>query len=209
MSEMIDLIGSSIIAGVLLIIALTLNATVSETTLNHAQNLTMQEEATFVASLLDYDIQKIGFGDTTGIRILTATPKSLVYRANIDQIGGPDTVGIYFTRISSLTSILTSWGISFAGTVAGSPNDSVLVRFTTGLEPGVTVRGIPRVLSYKLHFFTFGYLDSVRTTLVNPSAFLNSIRYVKVDAQYKNQFLTTDTSFSTVDWEKVYRPKNL
>ena len=206
MAQIIDLLGSSIIAGLLLVTALSLNASVMESTVLHNQNLIIQEEATLVTQLIDRDLNKVGYGDTSKSRIKVATAKSLVFRADLDLNGQADTVGYYYTTGSNVGTILISWGFQSRDLPVGQ-NDSILFRFSTANEGGG--RGIPMLITSKARRFSFSYLDKKRASLGPAPSAKDSIRYIMVALELNDAVQPADSNNALVHWEKIYRPKNL
>ena len=206
MAQILDLIGSSIIAGILLVTALSLNASVMESTILHNQNLHVQEEANFVTEFIDHDLNKVGYGDTLKSNIKAATAKSFVFRADINQDNRVDTVGYFFTTGSRVGSILTAWGCLPRTLPVGS-EDSILFRFSTANEGSGS--GIPMLISTKARRFSFSYLNDKTVSLgSNPSA-MDSIRYIVVACELNNSYEPGDSTKALVHWTKVYRPKNI
>ncbi len=209
MGTILDLIGSSIIAGLLLVTALSMNASVMKSTAFQAQRLQIQEESSSVTQILDHDMNLIGFRDTSKSRIKLATPHSLVFRTDIDNNGMTDTVAYYFARRSDIPTILGTWG--FAGvTVPGDQSDSVLFRFSScGDPPPGPGRGVPAIVSPSVHKFSFTYLDRHHISLGSTPALKDSIRLFSVEFELNGNPTGKDSLEALVRWQKTYRPKNL
>lgn len=207
MAQMIDLIGSSIIAGLLLVSALSLNASVTETTMLHNRSLLMQQEATFMTEMMDRDLNNVGYRDSSSTKIRAATATSLVFRADVNNNGVPDTVGYFYTTGSQVATILSTWHCLPQSLPVG-PNDTILFRFSTAPE-GALPGGTPTIITTTAQRFQFSYMDTTRTSLGSTPASLKSIRYIRISAELINRADGYDTLTTPVQWEKVYRPKNL
>ena len=107
-TALLDIIGSSIIGGLLLLAALRMNDSATTNTFHSQEQLTVQENMTSLVNNLEYDFRKIGYasdptrvpqsnsmillGDTTRIRFL----------AQLDANGSLDTVEWYLGTDSSI-----------------------------------------------------------------------------------------------------------
>jgi hypothetical protein len=206
MAQVLDLIGASIIAALLLVTALSLNASVMETTMLHNQNLYIQEEATFITELIDRDLSNVGYGDTTKSSIKAATAKSLVFRTDADHNNKVDTIGYFFTTGSQVGTILTAWQCQ-SRSLGVPPNDSILFRFSTTTEGGG--RGMPMLITTKAKKFSFTYLSRSGTSMGSTPAPIDSVRYIRIALELNNATQPADSNDALVHWEKTYRPKNL
>ncbi len=206
MTEVLDLLGSSFIAGLLLLTALRLDASVMESTVTNNQNLVIQQEAAFLTELLDRDLNNIGYGDTAVSKIKVATGSSFVFRADVNQDGKVDTVGYYYTTGSKVGTILNSWGFQSKSLPVGQ-NDTLLFRFSTTTEGGS--RGTPMLITSRAKQLSFSYRNGSRTSLGSNPSIPDSIRYIVVSTKLSDVLQAADSNRAIVHWQKVYRPKNL
>ena len=206
MSGVLDLMGSSFIAGLLILTALRLNASVMEATVTNNQNLVIQQELALVTELLDRDLNNIGFGDTAASKITFAKETSIGFRADVDRNGTVDTVAYYYTAASDIGSILAGWGFQ-PKTLPVNKDDTVLFRLSTAAEDGA--KGKPMLVTSKAKQFLFSYRSGSRVSLGSNPSVPDSIRYIVVSTRLSDILMTADSSAAIVDWQKIYRPKNL
>jgi Tfp pilus assembly protein PilW len=206
MSGIYDLLGSSIIGGLLILTALRLNASVMESTVTNNQNLAIQQETALVTELLDRDLNNIGYGDTASSKIKIATGTSLVFRSDVNRDGKVDTVAYYYITGSNVSPILTSWGFR-PSTLPVNQNDTILFRLSTTSEGGT--RGTPTLVSSRLKLFSFSYRSRSRVSLGSNPSLPDSIRYIIISTKLSDVLQAADSNRAIVHWQKIYRPKNL
>ncbi len=100
-SSLMDIIGSFIVAGTLLLMGLRLNAAGNETTATYNDNLTLQRNVTSLVALLEQDFRRIGYckdwrkipDPSKAVRI--AEPTRLRFWTDVDNDGNLDSVTYY------------------------------------------------------------------------------------------------------------------
>ena len=161
MSILIDLIGSSFIGGLLLLLILKLNLYSQNTSISSDTELRMQQNAKTLAEVLNYDLRKVGYNyDSTAI--ITADSNKIKFYGDMNEPGtaGYGTVDVVEYLLSSPSKA--------AGTT--NPNDIVLTRVFNGTD---TLSG-PSLGLVKL---IFSYFDRGLITTTNP----DSIKYIKTE----------------------------
>jgi hypothetical protein len=102
MQVMIDVVGSAIIAGVILVLVFNLNRSMGDMTFQNTLDVITQENATTIAGMVNSDFYKIGYGESnTGTEpvVEIADTSEIKFRADIDNNGTVDTVH-YFVSAS-------------------------------------------------------------------------------------------------------------
>lgn len=134
MAVMLDLIGSVILAGFVMLMGLRMNANMSDSNTSFKTDVIVQESLVSLVQSVEYDFRKMGYAvdDPTQV-ILRADSTYISFRGDIDDNGVIDTVDWY------LGSYITS---------TSNPNDRILYRkivpppvsgsSVTGSVPGVT-----------------------------------------------------------------------
>ncbi len=110
-STLLDILGSVVIGGFLLILLFTINGSAVESTYNNTQELILQQNLATSAMILENDFRKIGYCDDytmlQGITpITTATDTSITFLTDVNDngIGEVNTIRYYIGSPSELTS---------------------------------------------------------------------------------------------------------
>lgn len=194
MNIMLDLIGSTFIGGLLLMLILKLNLYSQNASYNSDSELRLQQNAKTLAEILNYDLRKVGHGfDSTAI--ITADSNRIKFYADMNEPGtfGSGTVDIveYFVT-----------GNSYASQTE-NPNDKVLVRVLNGSD---TLSG-PSLGLVKL---VFSYFDSG----FNNTTSKDSIKYIKTEFwvesldQISGAF-GQQIGYPFTYWEFTINPRNI
>ena len=194
MSILLDLIGSSFIGGVLLLLVLKLNLFMSNASFASDNELKLQQNAKTLAEILDNDFRKIGYRyDSTSI--LVAGKEQIKFIGDLQRPGQSgygivDTVE-YVVRDSTYSPGTTN------------QNDIILVRVLNNTD---SITGA----SLGLVKINFSYLDS----LSQPTANLSSIKYIKTELWVEpvepvKNFVTGQNDSVFTYWEFTINPRNI
>lgn len=194
MSTLLDLIGSSFIGGMILLLVLKMNLFISNASMASDNELKLQQNAKTLAEILNNDFRKIGY-KYDGTSILTAEEEHIKFVGDLQRPGQTgygvvDTVE-YFVKDSTYTSGTTN------------PNDIVLVRIVNGTD---SITG-PSLGLVKLNF---SYLDSLNFSTTD----LSKIKYIKAEIwvepvdQFEN-FITGKQDSVFTYWEFTINPRNI
>lgn len=194
MSILLDLIGSSFIGGVLLLLVLKLNLFMSNASFASDNELKLQQNAKTLAEILDNDFRKIGYRyDSTSI--LVAGKEQIKFIGDLQRPGQSgygivDTVE-YVVRDSTYSPGTTN------------QNDIILVRVLNNTD---SITGA----SLGLVKINFSYLDS----LSQPTANLSKIKYIKTELWVEpvepvNNFVTGQNDSVFTYWEFTINPRNI
>lgn len=194
MSTLLDIISSTFIAGVLLLLVIKLNLFVSNASFASDNELKMQLNAKTFAEILNNDFRKIGYKHN-GVSILTAESERFKFVGDLQRpgeagYGSIDTVE-YFIRDSSYSLGTTN------------QNDVILVRVLNSTD---SITGA----SLGLVKLNFSYLDS----LSSPTADLSLIKYIKTElwiepTESVNNFITGQNDSVFTYWEFTIYPRNI
>lgn len=178
---MIDLIGSFVVFGWLMLMGLSANTANSENVQTAHSNLLVQENLVTLTQMMEYDFRKIGFclephriPDPTKA-VLVADSTRFEFISDVDMGSGPDgnvdTVRYYLGPASEL---------------AGTPNpkDRLLYRVVNGETPRRVNLG---VTDFKLRYF-----DRLNNIIPHPitGALLQTIQSVQVTLSVENVMAT-------------------
>ena len=105
MGTILDIINSTIIGGILLLIALILMDTTTDHFHSYGDDLIVQQNLTGTTKTLEYDLKKMGYGipewDSV---VLIADSTHLKFRSDINKNGAIDTVEYYVGLKSELSA---------------------------------------------------------------------------------------------------------
>ncbi|MDP2364245.1 MAG: hypothetical protein Q8M94_10820 [Ignavibacteria bacterium] len=194
MNILIDIIGSSFIGGLLLLLILKLNLYSQSAGISSDTELRMQQNAKTLAEILNYDLRKVGYNfNTTALTI--ADSNRIKFYADMNEPGtaGYGTVDIVEYFLSDPSKV--------AGTT--NPKDIVLTRVINGAD---TLSGP----SLGLVRLVFSYFDKglIATT------FLDSIKYIKTEFWVESLEpievnFGTQSGYPFTYWEMTINPRNI
>jgi hypothetical protein len=188
MGQWIELMGSTLIAGYLIFIILTLNSGISATTSKYFQNSFNQRNAITTGQIIENDLYKIGY-NTSGNKILQADSSTLQFVSDLDNDGVSDTITYTLSDTSAVNN-------------TSNPNDKYLYR-QRGKAKNVT--GI--VTRFNLVYYD-SLLNNLSYSSLTSQTTRGNIRVIK--AYIKTEFAsTTDISYYPMEWQKEFRPRSL
>ncbi len=179
----IEMAGSFLIGGMLLLSILALNASIMETATMNSLGTNAQENVTVIVSILDYDFRKMGYRVASGTSaITTMTGTTITFLGDVDDNGSVDTVNYYLGPTSEPTS-------------TDNPNDRFLYRNVNGTAIDVALGMTTWNLSY------YGADGAVTATPAN-------VRSIRVTFTVQSM-IAFDTTYGEARWEGRFSPKNL
>jgi len=188
MNVLLDILGSSFVGGMVLLLILKLNMYGSNQRFSSDSELQLQQNAKTQAEVLNYDLRKIGYGcDSTAIAV--AEEERITFYADMDRNGTIDIVTYYLDKRPT------------PGTT--NPDDIVLCRVVNS----DTLSG-PSLGLVKLKF---SYTDSRGT----PTDLLWNIKYVKVELwvetlePVESLFTKPTHPYPFTYWEMTISPRNI
>jgi hypothetical protein len=195
MNFLLDLMGSSLIAGILFLLIFKMNVYTTSTNYYSDNELKLQQNAKTLAEIINHDLRKIGY-KYNGTAIEIAQPTRIRFHADMDA---PGTFGHGVMDIVEF-----NLGDSLEALGTANQRDKVLYRIINNTD----TLGGPTLGLVDLKF---SYLDSHGL----PTAFLDSIKYVKAEFwvepyEYVNDYGTgqPDSSQFTY-WELTINPRNI
>ncbi len=194
MNTIMDLLGSAIIGGMLLLLVLKLNLFMSESGYSSDTELRLQQNTKTLAEIMNYDFRKIGY-KVSDIPIINAQKDRFKFVGDLERPGTAgygtiDTVE-YFLKDSSYSTGTTNL------------HDEILVRVLNNKD---TIDG-PSLGLVKLQFT---YYDSVKTETSD----LSKIKYIKTEmwvqpSEARNNFVTGIADSTFTYWEFTIYPRNI
>lgn len=163
MGSLIDIIGSSVIGGLLLLILFNVLNTTNEYFITHGDDLIVQQNLTSLAINLENDLKKMGYAvPENELSIITADSTDLIFRGDIDRDFVPDTVEYYLGPTSDLTT-------------TPNPDDRFIYRKVNDLPVNGEKVGV-------VSKFKFEYLNQDGVEVSNP----NTIKMIRITLKVEN-----------------------
>jgi len=182
MNTMLDLLGATIIGGIIFLLIFNLNTYSARNQYSSDSDLTLQRNAKTLASIIENDVRKVGF-HYNGLAITTAQPQKFSFYSDIDSNGTVDNV----TLTISDSTILTE---------TPNPSDKIYYRIINGDTLKGASLGLTKLLfSYKNEF------GKVTTAL-------DSIKYIEAQFWMASP-AKIDSDYAKTFWEITVNPRNL
>jgi len=195
MNFLLDLMGSSLIAGILFLLILKLNLYSSNANYYSDNELRLQQNVKTLAEVINYDLRKIGY-KYDGTAIVTAEPHRIKFYADMDA---PGTFG---HGVMDLVEYYLGDSTEATGTI--NQRDKVLYRIVNNTD----TLGGPTLGLVDLRF---SYLDSKGLV----TAYLDSIKYIKAEFWVEPYEFVSDFATGQIDstqftyWELTINPRNI
>ncbi|MCH8170038.1 MAG: hypothetical protein IIB07_02760 [Bacteroidetes bacterium] len=189
MAYWLDLIGSYIIAGTILLMIGRLNIYILNSSNEYLQSNMEQLKLSTSADIIDYDFYKIGYR-ITGDKIILADSDKIKFYTDIDNDGTGDSLYYYTGNISELSSTV-------------NPKDKLLYRILNN----ETALSANAVTDFKLTYFDSLNAQISYSSLTNQSS-RNDIRTIQIYLKVESAE-PIDTVYQAVEWQKKITPKNL
>jgi hypothetical protein len=188
---LLDIIGSVIIGGMLLLILFRLSDSATENAFNYTGELTSQQNLSTVVQILEHDFRKIGYCANwqkipdPSKSIVEADSNKIKFISDLLPDGNPDgnidTVTYYLGPTSELAS-------------TPNPNDRLLYRVINGISDGGVNLGITE--------FKLIYFDALGDTLHFPIAVPGAITSMEINIAVENTS-GYDNKYSSVFWRQI------
>ncbi len=181
MSILMDIIGASVIAGIIMLSILGLNTNLNSAAYNKTFSLVTQTNTVALGRMIEYDMVKMGY-HTSKPALLTAKSDTITFMADLADAGAVNTIKYYMGPVNGLTS-------------TKNPRDRMLYR----VQDGNVI-----AMNLGLTSLVFSYFDTDGDSTATPSL-VQSIN-VKFTVE---SIEPVDTTYSAAFWEKRIYPKNL
>ena len=179
----IELAGSFIIGGMILLSILSLNADIMETATLNNLGTHAQKNVTTIVSILEYDLRKIGYRVPSGTIAITAlSDTTIAFLGDVDNDSNVDSISFYLSPKSEPSETL-------------NPNDRYLYRRINGTANDVAL-GITN--------WTLTYYDISGSVTVTPA----NVRSIRISFTVETM-IPFDTTYGSARWEGRFTPKNL
>jgi hypothetical protein len=184
-STLLDIIGSIIIGGFLLIILWRLDDAATQNVINNSQEVTLQQNLTTVATILENDFRRIAYCakfDTIITQpIVQADSNRITFLADIDGDSTMESLSYYMGPTSELVS-------------TPNPRDRRLYRVIDGVVPEEANLGVTN--------FRLVYFDVVGDTMSLPIANLATIKSVEINLTVEDSY-AYNNQYSEAFWRQI------
>jgi hypothetical protein len=186
-ASLIDILGSMVIGGILMMIAWRLSDASTERTYNYSGELSLQQNLKTVVEIIEYDFRKVGYSDVPG-----SLPDTIVY-ADANRID-------FYTDLQPLNGAanndLLKYYLGPISECSATPNprDRILYRVENNQTPKPSNLGVTQ--------FRLVYMDALGDTLPTPVADPSRIKTIEINIAVEN-VAAYDTLYSQAIWRQI------
>ena len=178
----IELAGSFIIGGMILLSIFSLNADIMQTATMNNLGTNAQKNVTTIVSILEYDFRKMGYRVPSGSAITGMSNSTIDFLGDVDNDGSFDNVSFYLGPTSEPSE-------------TENPNDRYLYRKVNGTANDVALG----ITSWELTYYDIS--GSITDTPAN-------VRSIRISFTVET-IIPFDTTYGSARWEGRFVPKNL
>ncbi len=186
-STIIDILGATIIGGLLLLTIIRLNGNSTENRFVYGNDKILQREIVNLADIIEIDFRKIGYcedpskvSDTTTL-ILFADTSSITFLTDIDRNGFLDSLWFYVSDTTALS-------------FTKNPRDRIMYRKLNTQQPLIICTNITR--------FYIKYFDALGMELMSPVAQTGRIAFMQISFKVEDPE-AYDEKYSEAYWQQV------
>ena len=183
MAPLIDIIGSFILGGMILVMTTKLNFIISDNSQQANMSLTAQTNCVVVTKILENDFANLGINCGTKVPLqITDSTKVKMY-TDIGGNGSPDSITFFAGPMTAPFS-------------SANPRHLLLYRMTNT---------IPTIMNVGCTNIKFLYFDSAGVKTLLPS----KVRAVRVALDFESILPNIDTVYTVIHWQQYFIPKTL
>ena len=192
-STIIDIVGSIIIGGTLMLILWRLNDAATENTYNYSGELSLQQNLATVAMVIEYDFRKIGYcADWNKIpdptkSIVLADSNKIKFLTDVATPSDPEGDGIVDTLYYYL-------GPASELTATENPRDRMLYRVVNSETPNGSNMGVTQ--------FKMVYFNALGDTIGFPITVPGEIASMEINVTVENT-AAYDQKYSSAFWRQI------
>jgi hypothetical protein len=189
MSDWLDIAGSFVIGGIIILIFANLNLSINAGASENLYSGIVQGGLTSAADLIEHDFYKIGYR-CSGNKIEIADSNEIKFYSDMDNDGVPDQINYFLGNVDSFTE-------------TSNPKDFLLTREKNNEQPGASIP----VVDFKLTYYdSLG--QKIDYTLLSSQAERDKIKTVRIRMKCESSDMIDD-HYEAVEWEKTIKPKNI
>ena len=189
-STLIDIMGATIIGGILLIMVNSLNGRAVETNMIYGSDKLLQIEVVQLADLIERDFRKIGYcedpskiSDSTKF-IISADTSQIKFITDLNRDGNLDTLEYYVSSTAALSHTI-------------NPRDRILYRKLSAYPYEKTLN-----VSSNITLFYLRYFDALNAELSSPVTSPTLIAYMEISFKVEDSE-AYDEQYSEAYWQQV------
>ncbi len=186
-STILDILGSIVIGGIIMSIVFRLSDAAAEKTYNNSGELSLQQNLSTVAQIIEHDFRRIGYcadwnklPDPTKA-ILFADTSAIKFLTDIESDGELDSIYIYLGPASELSA-------------TENPRDRILYRVINSETPVQSNLGVTQ--------FYMVYYDALGDTIYLPISNNGEIASVEINLTVEN-VAAYDENYSKAYWRQI------
>jgi hypothetical protein len=189
MSNWLDVVGSFVVGGIVILILANLNFSISAAASENLFSGIVQRGLTSATDLMEYDLYKIGYR-SSGNKIEIADSNEIKFYSDIDNDGVSDELH-YFV------------GDAVSFTETSNPNDFLLTREKNKEKPAASIP----VVDFKLTYYdSLG--QKIDYALLSSQSERDKIKTLRIRMKCESADMIDD-HYEAVEWEKTIKPKNI
>jgi hypothetical protein len=185
-TTILDIVGATIIGGILLLNLLKLNENIYQVDNATGHDVNLQVEVVNIAEIIDGDFNKIGYcADPSNMnddpKVTLADTSSIKIVFDVDKDGDYDSVYYFTSNINALNG-------------TPNPRDRMLYRQVNS--------DLPFIISNNITEFKFQYLGALYDTLSTPLASPGLATYIKISFRVEDPF-AYDEKYTEAFWRRL------
>ena len=189
MSAWLDVVGSFVIGGIVILILANLNFSINTAASENLYSGIVQRGLTSATDLIEYDFYKIGYR-SSGNKIEIADSNEIKFNCDIDNDGISDEIHYFVEDEKSFTE-------------TSNPKDYLLTREKNKEK---LVASIP-VVDFKLTYYdSLGQI--IDYALLSSQSERDKIKTLRIRMECESAEMIED-HYEAVEWEKIIKPKNI
>ncbi|MCF8242629.1 MAG: hypothetical protein K9J16_14720 [Melioribacteraceae bacterium] len=187
MSQLIDIVGSTVIGAFVILLILNLNIQITSSTNEMLLNNVTQQISAASIQDVEYFLYKIGHS-VNSAQILTADSSSLQFKGDFNNDGSEETLNYYTGTINDLAS-------------TPNPNDKPLFKVLNSGSP---------ISIGTVRLFKFSYFDSLGAMISYDglAGKLDEIKSIKIESIFTSPEPINE-NYPELEWVRLIRPKNI
>jgi len=183
MSTILDLVGSFVIGGLLMMMILRVNINFNQMSIEDRLELSTQECLTGLVEEIEYDFRKMGYGVANpALAVIASDSSSISFFADLDNDGTVETVTYQLGPTSEVSG-------------TNNPRDRVLRRSVNGTSVG----GSLGVVAFQMITY------DISRTVTADTKLIKSIDYILT----AESPFPVDSVYAISSWRGTIRPRNL
>lgn len=187
MQYILDIIGSMIVGGIVLVSLLGLNGNIVQGAATQTFNLITQQNLTTLSDILENDLRKAGYHISDSVKITYIDTSEIRFKIDLKNDSTVTTVRYYLDTKSK--------------SIQDNPKTKVLYRSINGGGATSMNLGVTR--------FRLWFSDAKGVAITtNTLAALSKIRVIKVLVNIESGY-AYNSAYAGAYWERVIRPENL